>query len=129
MKELQENKALKAGQEEIRQVPTEKRKLGDFKLPPGVKIWEMIAVKDPNDPDQGPVKGLNPDGSFDPELAEIRLARFTGSEATFQAPEMKIAELNFSGNQVDVVGKIKPGVRRRLIIVDGNFYIVKALAK
>lgn len=122
MKELQENKILQPGQEEIRQVPTEKRKLGDFRLPPGVKIWEMITVKDPNDRDQGPVKGLGKDGNFDPELAEIRPARFSGSDGSFQ-PEIKLAELQLGGVDIDVSGPVNPGVRRRLIIVDGNIYI------
>lgn len=123
MKELQENKALQPGQEEIRQVPTGKRKLGEFRLPPGVYLWEMIAVKDPEDPNPGPVKGLNPDGSFDPELAEIRLARFTAGEANFAPAEMTIASLNFSEQEINIVGPIEAGAWRRLIVVDGNFYI------
>lgn len=95
---------------ESRQVIKQTQYFGQLKLEKGQRIYEMVIVPDIAGQ---PVKGTDPEtGAFDPELAEIREARFKEEAAVFGVPV------------VTGLGPVKPGTKKKLVIVDGNIYEV-----
>jgi hypothetical protein len=148
MKELEDHIDPTLGQEETRQIRKEKPPLTTYSIPPGCKLWEMVAVSD--DPDRPlAVLGMSEDGSYDPELALVRPARLEAYFTTdYQDPEITIAEnvpirtrleavamvaasaalgAAISREAVipaDITGKIARGQRWKVIQVEGNFYEV-----
>lgn len=98
----------------IRQVLKSRVKLGEFRLQPGMALYEMICVSSNGES----VAGLNPvTGDFDPDLAVVRPVKMP--KPVVVAGDHVKALL---GNRN--LGKIKPGTHARIDVVDGNLYEV-----
>lgn len=97
----------------IRQVLKGKAHLGTLTLQPGQKLYEMVCVSNAGTS----IPGLNAvTGDFDPELAIVR-------EAASEKP-VAVAGTPVVAGLGRGIGKVKPGLKRKFIVQDGNLYEV-----
>lgn len=120
MKELQTHTGDKVKAiGEIRQVIKTRRYMGKLRLQPGQKVYEMICVPGK---DGDIVKGVDPlTGVIDPDFTEVIEAKYeAGATAVLGTP---VASTDDSHGIRIALGPVKPGIRRKLIVTDGNLYM------
>lgn len=123
MKELEQAPGAVNNSRDIRQVIREvikaSRYMGNFRLQPGQKLYEMVCVGSAGES----VPGLNAvTGDFDPELAIVRECRYEKTAATFDDPINPLLKHPLTGIS-KASGRVKAGIHRKYIVVDGNIYI------